>query len=104
MFAGGSQAGLSYASGDGTVPLLSARQQPRGAAKPLGDAVRISYLCGIDHIGLIQKAKVFELMGDFIRYGSPPRQTRSCDFSGFEYSIQNVGGTRASATAAAQDR
>ena len=37
-------------------PLLSANADNRaGAAKPLGDAVRISYLCGIDHIGLIQK-------------------------------------------------
>jgi pimeloyl-ACP methyl ester carboxylesterase len=101
VLAGGRQAGLTFATGDGTVPAFSATQTPPGSPKPLGDDVRVSYVCGIDHLGLVQRPKVFDLIGDFIRYGSPPRKTTPCDFSGFEYTIVDIGGTTANAAAAA---
>ena len=92
---GGARAGIGYVTGDQTVPVQSATQTPAGARSPLGDPVRISYLCNLEHLRSTQDPKLFELMGDFIRYGSPPRKTQACGFTGFEYSVREVGGTKA---------
>jgi len=93
---GGKRAGIEYVNGDGTVTVQSSTQVPAFGGKPLGDSIRISYLCGLDHLALTQSDKLVDLMGDFIRYGSPPRTTKTCGFSGYEYSVRVVGGTTAS--------
>ena len=104
LIGGGEEAGVTYATGDQTVPLSSATQTPPGERKALGDTVGLSHVCNIEHLRLAQDPKVFELIGDFIRYGSPPQRTRPCTFSGVEYEVREVGGTRASAARARRVR
>ena len=96
----GEDVGVEYVNGDKTVTIQSAKWMPAGSGGPLGDQVRISYLCRVEHLELTQDQKMFRLMGDFIRYGSPPEKTDTCGFAGFEYSIRKVGGTRAGASRA----
>jgi hypothetical protein len=91
---GGKEVGINYATGDKTVALHSATQTAAGGGR-LGDPVRISYVCFLDHMALMQNDETYDVMGDFIRYGSPPRKTKTCDFKGFEYSLRTLGGTTA---------
>lgn len=62
---------LTYANGDGTVPVMSARAQPPGHAGPLGEQVPIHAVCGIGHVELPGHPEVRRLVRDFLEHGAP---------------------------------
>jgi pimeloyl-ACP methyl ester carboxylesterase len=82
---------LTYAQGDGTVPVRSGAQGPQGTADPLGEDIPIHYSCGIKHVPLPGDPDVTSRIEDFLVSGFPiVAGPSSCSSSGFQIEIYEV--------------
>jgi len=82
---------LTYAQGDGTVPVRSGAQGPQGTADPLGEDIPIHYSCGIKHVPLPGDPDVTPRIEGFLVSGFPiVAGPSSCSSSGFQIEIYEV--------------
>ena len=82
---------LTYAQGDGTVPVRSATQGPQGTADPLGEDIPIHYSCGVKHVPLPGDPDVRPRIKDFLTSGAPiVPGSSSCNTNGFQIEIYEV--------------
>lgn len=83
---------LHYASGDGTVPLVSA-SQGASAGAPVDPAVHLRYVCNIEHMAETGTASVRDAVRDFLVKGSPvaePGSDAGCSMSGDETKVFSI--------------
>ncbi len=94
---------VSFDSGDGTVPLVSATQGASEGHAPLGDAVGVHYACGVDHLSLPANAGVQSRVEGFLLKGEPIAGPESnCPYTGvslklFKIPVAEQGAARAGA-------
>jgi pimeloyl-ACP methyl ester carboxylesterase len=81
---GATDVAVTWANGDGTVPALSGTQGPVGPLPALpADQIHVQDTCGVDHVPLVNNAKVLEAYADWVDVGRVPRLLPGpCDLAG----------------------
>jgi pimeloyl-ACP methyl ester carboxylesterase len=105
----GASAGVSFGSGDGTVPARSATQGGFEGGVPLGANVPISTVCYVDHVGLPGNAAVQARIEGFLLKGEPVKKAdveseEVCPYTGKTWKLLHFAVTTpgAAASSAAQ--
>ncbi|MHB8242097.1 MAG: alpha/beta fold hydrolase [Solirubrobacteraceae bacterium] len=86
---------VTFGSGDGTVPALSATQGVSEGRPPLRESVPIDYECEVEHVALPGNEAIQKKLEGFLLKGDPITSGTVCPYTGTETEVVKLPGTGA---------